>query len=97
MKKQLIITIVSVALCFTNAFAYYGPGEKDNKPGKPKGANCSPATAKLTMDFNDVSALIEQGGSMFQNRQASIAAYEVPKDSKRFAIFAGNLGSYFTA
>lgn len=91
MKKQFIITIVSVGLFFTNALAYYGPGEKDNKPGKPKGANCSPATAKLTMDFNDVSALIEQGGSMFQNRQASIAAYEVPKDSKRFAIFAGAL------
>jgi hypothetical protein len=91
MKKQFIITIVSVGLFFTNALAYYGPGEKDNKPGKPKGANCSPATAKLTMNFNDVSALIEQGGSMFQNRQASIAAYEVPKDSKRFAIFAGAL------
>ena len=91
MKKQFIITIVSVGLCFTNAFGYYGPGEKDNKPGKPKGANCSPATAKLTMEFNDVRALIEQGGSMFQNRQAGIAAYEVPKGSNRFAIFAGAL------
>jgi len=43
------------------------------------------------MKFNDVSALIEQGGSMFQNRAAGVAAYEVPKGSNRFAIFAGAL------
>ena len=91
MKKQFIITIVSVGFFFSSALAYYGPGDKDGKPGKPKGANCSPATAKLTMKFNDVSALIEQGGSMFQNRQAGVAAYEVPRGSNRFAIFAGAL------
>jgi hypothetical protein len=43
------------------------------------------------MKFNDVSALIEQGGSMFQNRAAGVAAYEVPKGSNRFAIYAGAL------
>ena len=91
MKKQFVATVVSVGLFFSTALGYYGPGEKDGKPAKPKGANCSPATAKLTMEFNDVKALIEQGGSMFQNRQASVAAYEVPKGSNRFAIFAGAL------
>jgi hypothetical protein len=93
MKKQFFATIVSIGFVFSNAMAYYGPNEKTDKPNnsKPKGANCSPATAKLTMEFNDVKALIEQGGSMFQNRQASIAAYEVPKGSNRFAIFAGAL------
>ncbi|MCF8330449.1 MAG: T9SS C-terminal target domain-containing protein, partial [Crocinitomicaceae bacterium] len=91
MKKQFVATVVSVGLFFSTALGYYGPGEKDGKPTKPKGANCSPATAKLTMEFNDVKALIEQGGSMFQNRQASVAAYEVPKGSNRFAIFAGAL------
>ena len=91
MKKQFVATVVSVGLFFSTALGYYGPGEKDGKPTKPKGANCSPATAKLTMEFNDVKALIEQGGSMFQNRQAGVAAYEVPKGSNRFAIFAGAL------
>ncbi|MEN9301959.1 MAG: hypothetical protein RL264_388 [Bacteroidota bacterium] len=93
MKKQFVALLVSVGFVFSNALAYYGPNEKA-KPGKkpkPKGANCSPATAKLIMKFNDVSALIEQGGSMFQNRQAGVAAYEVPKGSNRFAIFAGSL------
>ena len=77
MKKQFFATIVSIGFVFSNAMAYYGPNEKTDKPNnsKPKGANCSPATAKLTMEFNDVKALIEQGGSMFQNRQASVAAY----------------------
>ncbi|MEN9699606.1 MAG: hypothetical protein RLZZ301_804, partial [Bacteroidota bacterium] len=92
MKKQFFAAFLGLSVAFSNAFAYLGPNDKDYKPAKqPKGANCSPATAKLTMKFNDVSALIEQGGSMFQNRAAGVAAYEVPKGGKRFAIFAGAL------
>jgi len=91
MKKQFIAAFLGLTVACTQALAYLGPNDKDYKPNvKPK-ANCSPATAKLTMKFNDVSALIEQGGSMFQNRAAGVAAYEVPKGSNRFAIFAGAL------
>jgi hypothetical protein len=43
------------------------------------------------MEFNDVSALIEQGGSMFQDRQNGTPAYEVPKGSDLYAIYAGAL------
>ncbi|MFM8964387.1 MAG: hypothetical protein ACKOGD_11165, partial [Sphingomonadales bacterium] len=91
MKKQFIAAFIGLTVTCSQAFAYLGPNDKDYKPtAKPK-ANCSPATAKLTMKFNDVAALIEQGGSMFQNRAAGVAAYEVPKGSNRFAIFAGAL------
>ena len=90
MKKNLFASLLAVVFIGTHAFAYYAPNDKNKKPGKPK-ANCSPATAKYIMEFNDVRALIEQGGSMFQNRQNSVAAYEVPKGSNRFAIFAGAL------
>jgi hypothetical protein len=91
MKKQLLATFFGVTVVF-NALAYLGPNDKMDKPTPTtKGANCSPATAKLYMEFNDVRALIEQGGSMFQNRAAGVAAYEVPKNSKRYAIFAGAL------
>ncbi len=91
MKKQFIAAFIGLTVACSQAFAYLGPNDKDYKPtAKPK-ANCSPATAKLTMKFNDVAALIEQGGSMFQNRAAGVAAYEVPKGSNRFAIFAGAL------
>ena len=91
MKKQLFAALIAIVFIGSNALAYYGPNDKSKKPtGKPK-ANCSPATAKYIMEFNDVRALIEQGGSMFQNRQNGVAAYEVPKGSNRFAIFAGAL------
>jgi hypothetical protein len=91
MKKQFIAAFIGLTVACSQALAYLGPNDKDYKPtAKPK-ANCSPATAKLTMKFNDVAALIEQGGSMFQNRAAGVAAYEVPKGSNRFAIFAGAL------
>jgi hypothetical protein len=92
MKSQVIAVILGVGFFCSNAFGFYGPNDKSGKTKpKPKGANCSPATAKLIMEFNDVKALIEQGGSMFQNRAAGVAAYEVPKGSNRFAIFAGAL------
>ena len=35
--------------------------------------------------------LIEQGGSMFQNRTDGTASYEVPKGSNLHAIYAGAL------
>jgi hypothetical protein len=94
MKKQLIAIVIGVSTLMSNsAYAYLHPNEK-SKSGKGqtlKGANCSPSTAKLTMEFNDVRALIEQGGSMFQNRSAGVASYEVPKNSGLHVIFAGAL------
>jgi hypothetical protein len=93
MKKQLVTIVLAVTSLWTgNAFAYLGPGDKSNKPSpSQKGANCSPATAKMTLEFNDVRALIEQGGSMFQNRQAGVASYEIPKGSNLHCIYAGAL------
>jgi hypothetical protein len=95
MKKQLIAIVLGVSMIWSNsALSYLGPNDikKGNKQKSvEKGANCSPATAKLTMTFNDVSAFIEQGGSMFQNRQVPVAAYEVPKGSDLTVIFAGAL------
>lgn len=77
------------------AFCYYSenaPGANSgNATSQMKGAACAPATARLTMDFNDVSAFIEQGGSMFLNRSTGVAAYEVPKGGGVRAIFSGSL------
>ena len=91
MKMKLFAPLFGFLFLSVTAYGYYGPNEKDKKPGPSQKANCSPATAKYIMEFNDVRALIEQGGSMFQNRQNNVAAYEVPKGSNRFAIFAGAL------
>jgi len=91
MKKQLFATIIGLGIAMPG-WSYLGPDDKKGSTDNtPKGANCSPATAKLTLEFNDVAALIEQGGSMFQNRQDGTAAYEVPKGSGLNAIYAGAL------
>ena len=42
MKKHFIATALSIVFLAGNALAYYGPNDKNKKPGKPK-ANCSPA------------------------------------------------------
>lgn len=94
MKKQLIAIVCGVSMMWSNdALSYLGPnsGPKSGKDPILKGANCAPATAKLIMQFNDVKALIEQGGSMFQNRAAGVASYEIPKGSGLHVIFAGAL------
>ncbi|MCH2223378.1 MAG: T9SS C-terminal target domain-containing protein, partial [Crocinitomicaceae bacterium] len=102
MKKQIIaIVLGATGLMWSNsALSYYGPNDHSgiNQSGNgqtpvsiAKGANCAPASAKLTIEFNDVSALIEQGGSMFQDRNNGVGTYEVPKGSGLNVIFAGAL------
>lgn len=104
MKKQLIAVILGVAslmwsndtLAYRRLDANGGDEAGGNQPttgavSQAKGANCSPATAQLIMQFNDVSVLIEQGGSMFQNRATNTAAYEVPAGGGARAIYAGAL------
>ena len=81
MKKQIIAVILGATtmLWSNDSFAYkvVGPngGMQQNggsgngsSAAQEKGANCAPASAQLTMSFNDVSSFIEQGGSMWQDR-----------------------------
>ncbi len=102
MKKQFLIAALGISMVWSNsALSYYKDKDKETgaKPatlGLNKAAGCAPATAKLIMEFNDVRCLIENGGSMFQDRVNSVASYEVPKSTadgavKHFAIFAGAL------
>ncbi len=94
MTKQIVTIVLGVSIFWSNsALSYLNPNEKAKKPSTQvlKGANCSPAAAKIFLEFNDVKALIEQGGSMFQNRAATVSSYEVPKGSGLHVIFAGAL------
>ncbi|MBI1838312.1 MAG: hypothetical protein HYR91_13705 [Flavobacteriia bacterium] len=97
-KKILLLTLCATSLWSNSAFSYYKDGEKPgiqkpapNSGNVVKSAQCAPASAKYFLKFNDVNALIENGGSMFQNRASGVSAYEVPKGSNRFAIFSGSL------
>ncbi|MDX2359879.1 MAG: T9SS C-terminal target domain-containing protein [Crocinitomicaceae bacterium] len=99
MMKQIITVVIgATTLLWSNdALSLKKEQSEGDKPSggtvvvTNKGANCSPATAKLTMQFNDVSALIEQGGSMWTNRATTTAAYEIPKGSGLKVIYAGAL------
>ncbi|PWH81327.1 T9SS type A sorting domain-containing protein [Brumimicrobium oceani] len=54
-------------------------------------ANCPPSDGKLFMDFNDVYALVEVGGSLWQNRQTGAASYEVPLGGDNHVLFSGSI------
>lgn len=68
------------------------PGATTNGiQNQSKAAACAPAVAKWTLEFNGVSALLEMGGVLFEDRARGVAAYEVPKGGGVRAIFAGAL------
>jgi hypothetical protein len=101
MRKQFLLVALGFSVLWSNSALSY-LGEKDlkykenkDKISQSKAAGCAPATAKLYLEFNDVRCLIENGGSMFQDRAAGVAAYEIPKvadgGTKHYAIYAGAL------
>jgi hypothetical protein len=60
----------------------------------PKAAGCSPATQIAQLDFNNVRAVLENGGNKWTRRGVGRSGYEVPKTvdfSGANAIYAGAL------
>ena len=94
-----ILLFLSAALLSTQALAYkyVGPNvngtDTNNGNTQPalRAAACAPATALRDLEWNNVRALIETGGSMWQDRATSRAAYEVPKDGGVSSLYAGAL------
>ena len=99
MKNYLIITILFFASLNVWSAEHplnhdpkaKGTDIKDNNPQAYAKANCPPSNARLFMEFNDVKALIEVGGSMWQNRQVGASSYEVPKGSGNHVIYSGSI------
>jgi len=95
------ITLLLIAFIFfgNHASAWYDHSKSTNgnAGGKPensfqlKAANCSPASTFGYLEFNNVKALIETGGSMYQNRSTNSPSYEVPVGSGETVIYAGAL------
>ena len=56
-----------------------------------RAANCAPSTAVTDIEWNNVRALIETGGSMWQDRSVGRASYEVPKGGGVSVLYAGAL------
>ena len=95
MKRNLkyYLSVSLVCLTGTAAFSLSNITHRDNQTEtlQHRAAGCAPATALTKMEFNNVSALLETGGSMWQDRATGNSAYEVPKGSGLKVIFAGAL------
>ncbi|MCC6599503.1 MAG: T9SS type A sorting domain-containing protein, partial [Crocinitomicaceae bacterium] len=66
-------------------------GQSNAVVGDSRVAACAPATGLRNLEWNNVKALIETGGSMWQDRANSRAAYEIPKGGGVSSIYAGAL------
>lgn len=71
-----------------------------NVGGKPAGqtnglnktaAGCNATTAVIDLDINNVRARLMNGGDMWWDIPNQTAAYEVPKNSNKNALFAGSI------
>jgi hypothetical protein len=81
-KRMSLLIILSIFIN-TSIKAWNDPSKRSglhtpNSSIQQKAANCSPATGRKILEYNNVSALIETGGSMWQDRSRGAAAYEVP-------------------
>ena len=93
MKLRGIILGIGLVALGLNAQAISGGGKNKsaNNNTKASAAECAPASGLDYLKYNAVNALIETGGSMWQNRPNHAAAYEVPKGSGSTSIYSGSL------
>ncbi|MCT4583168.1 MAG: T9SS C-terminal target domain-containing protein [Flavobacteriales bacterium] len=96
MKNRInIVALLIGSLAMVNNYSAMNlvgskSGHKKNS-FQNKAAGCAQAETKRTLDYNNVSALIETGGTMWQQRSTGVPAYEVPKQSEDYLIFSGSL------
>ncbi|MBS18854.1 MAG: hypothetical protein CL835_04765, partial [Crocinitomicaceae bacterium] len=77
-------------------YKYVGAGTPGGTAGMTnqtavRAAACAPATGLRDLEWNNVRALIETGGSLWQDRATSQASYEVPKGGGVSSLYAGAL------
>lgn len=99
-NTKLVLAFVAL-LTFGNLNARTATNNGNNNKGggvtPTPAAGCSPAVALASLEFNNVRARIDAtGGSMWQDRANTIAAYNVPKQNSEddplyTAIYAGSL------
>ena len=60
---------------------------------QPRGvaAACAPATALRNLEWNNVRALLENGGSLWYNRNIDKGSYFVPKEAGVSVVYGGAL------
>lgn len=95
-KTKLILAGISILLSSAvSAREWVGAVNNNNTNANntvsSRAASCAPATQVRVLDFNNVSALVENSGLLWMNRSSSNAAYFVPKDAGTSPLYAGAL------
>ncbi|MEZ7817369.1 MAG: T9SS C-terminal target domain-containing protein, partial [Flavobacteriales bacterium] len=101
MKRILSLFAVVLIAQPLLAYKYVGdpvPGANDDSNNNStevlpqlRSAACAPATALRDIEWNNVKALIETGGSLWQDRANSSGSYEVPRGGGVSSLYAGAL------
>jgi hypothetical protein len=95
--RKIYLLVILIVIISQQIKAWNNPNkETDSKTNSNnsfqlKAANCAPASTYGYLEFNNVRALIETGGSMWQNRSTSAASYEVPAGSGEMVVYSGAL------
>lgn len=97
-KFALVVTIAS-AIGLTNQVSARPNVTNGLRPNngvnqgqfKTTAGTCKPAQAAIDLDINNVRARLMTGGDMWWDNGPAVAAYEVPKGSKKSSLFAGSV------
>ena len=96
MNRILSFSVLCLMASTAWGYKYVGagtPGGTADQNLQPalRAAACAPATGLRDLEWNNVRALIETGGSLWQDRATSQASYEVPKGGGVSSLYAGAL------
>lgn len=91
--NKIVLTSLALASIVTSAIAKPNIGQTIKKEAglHKTAAGCDQTTAVIDLDVNNVRARLMTGGDMWWDRPNETAAYEVPKNSNKNALFAGSL------
>ena len=97
MRTQALITLGAMLFCFAFSVSAQEITDKGQflkehyGEAAPRAAGCAPATAIRDLEWNNVRALLENGGSLWHNRAISNGSYEVPKGTGLSTLYGGAL------
>ncbi len=89
--KKLFLSLLVFGVANT-MFAYkdlnsHGPSTESDD----RAAGCAPSSERIFIEFNNVRALVETGGSMWQDRSSSSPSYEIPLGEGNHVLYSGSL------
>lgn len=92
MKKSLLILMaISIAGALYARKPYRVNRPVTASEGNSRAADCAPANERIFLEFNNIRALVETGGLLWQDRANDHGSYEYPKGSGNYLLYSGAL------